>query len=330
MRRLSKISLYIIFILFPVNLVMADMLYDASQLEREGKYNEAINLYDSWLEEHKEDPRFLEVLFHSSSIIDTIDETLNFLKKYEDRVTSLKQQQLFLRIAQTYELAFQNEDASIYYEKASRKSDSNLDYEIYLKYLMLNYQLGKISQIEEINNILLSKLNTGTYVDALIFKSELLKYQREYNLAINILQQDPLKNLYPEIHFALWEIHLLNNDLSSAQNTMDVVKKNFPDSIEYGVMKGLIRRIPRLSNYFIGVSIQQTQSYIQVGSFSNPGNLQTISHSLDIYNYDYFYIQENNLTKVIVSDNLSSEELLIKLKSHGFEGFKINYQKIPD
>jgi SPOR domain len=324
LRALPRYSLLIIF-LITGHLVWSDPLYDASLFEREGNVSEAVRLYDQWLSENRVDSGFSDILFHCASIISSVDKSLEFLFKYENDVKDQNKQDYYLRIAQIYELIFQNKNASLYYEKASVNQEGNFNYEIYLKHLQLNYQMGEIPELSVLNDILLSNISSSVYVDALIFKTEILKYSGDLNRAESILQQSEHKGSFPEIQLALWEIYYLQNNYSAISSVLNYVKKQFPDSIELSIMEGEIRKLPRLSEFFIRKEEISDKTYIQVGSFSNSENVRHQSESLKAAGFDFFYIAKENITKIIVVDSISYDQLLSLLKLKGFNGFRINY-----
>ena len=325
-----KASFLIISFFFLSQNMQADALYDASILERDGKISEALDIYKTWLSENSRDPRFTEILIYSASITESVDDSLKLLYQYENFVEKEKKQTLFLRIAQIYELTFRNYKASVYYEKASHNVNNTKNYAIYLKYLYIQFQMGNIPSLDEINNILLSNIDVQTFVDTLIFKADILKYNGEWEQAVTILQQSEYSHIYPEIQFALWELYLFNNDTGAAGLIISEMKKTFPDSIELNIMLGRIDRQIRLSDLFISGNSEPVYSYIQVGSFRNKDNLEAHSRRLSDSDFNFIYKKENNITKIIVFDSIPPGILLSKLREKGFDGFKINYQRLPE
>ena len=324
MRALQRYSLLLVIFIFSFP-VWSDQLYDASLLEREGNIQKAIQYYDLWLSENQSDPGFSDILFHCSSIISSTDNSLEFLLKYEEYIKNENRQNYYYRIAQIYELNFQKEEAALFYGKAAVNQNDNINYEIYLKQLLLNYQMGDIPELTVLNNILLSQISRTVYADALILKSEILKYRGDLQRAELILQQSEYKFLYPEIHLALWDIYILLNNNSAISDLLKFMKNEFPDSIELSIMEGEIQRLPRLSDLFIKKEIPEEKSYVQVGTYSSSENIKVQSERLKSLGFDFFYIQNENLTKLIVVGNMSSEQLLNKLHSRNIEGFTIQY-----
>jgi hypothetical protein len=164
--------------------------------------------------------------------------------------------------------------------------------------------------MEFVDTILLSNNDIQTYVKALIFKAELLKYSGDYNRAISILQQSEYRDFYPEILYALWEIYLLDNNISAANDIKDNLKNNFPDSIELSLIENKVDKMIRLSTLFLqSEEIESDKTYIQVGSFSNIENIENMSERLRQFHYDFFFIKKDNATKIIVVDTYNSELL---------------------
>lgn len=316
-------SLIIFF--FSTAFIWSDTLYDATLLERSDRIGEAVVLYDEWLSENTDDERFTEILLHSASLIPSVEKTIQFLFKFENNIKSNGRQRYYLRLAQTYELLFRLEEASIYYGIASINPDGNRDYRIYLKYLQLKYQMGVIPDIAELNKILLSDIPEGVQVDALIFKSEIFKYRGDLRSAESILLQSEYKNNFPELYFALWELYSLYNDYTKMQKIVKILKSEFSDSVELSIIEGRIDQLPRLSNLFIERKTEIKLSYIQIGTFENPENVHSQSELLNSMGFDYFFIEEGKSTRIIVTGNTTPDHLLSELRSSGFDGFRIDY-----
>lgn len=323
--RILKTYSFIFFIFLISPYLWANDLYDASLLEKDGRIEEAVPLYEQWLNDNLDDERFSEVLFHCASIIPSIEKTIQFLFSFENNIKETDKQKYYLRLAQIYELLFRISDASIYYAIASTKIDGNRDYEIYLKHLQLEYQMGLIPDLKEINNILLSHLPVPVHIDALIFKSEIMKYNGDLTSSESILLQSEYRNTYPEIYYALWEIYQLQNNFTEIQKILKILKTDFPNSVELAIIEGDMAELPRLSDFFIKKKNREQLSYIQIGIFTNPENIHMQSELLKRHNFDFFYIEDGSSTKIIVADNSIPEELLIELRSKGFDGFRINY-----
>jgi hypothetical protein len=192
--------------------------------------------------------------------------------------------------------------------------------------------MGEIPSVDVLNPILLSPDNTQVYTAALIFKAELLKYSGDINSAITLLEESVYKDDSPEIQLALWETYLLSNNIPAANEIIKYMKLHFPDSIELKIMKGDTTKLVRLSDFFItgGGDINSEQHYIQIGTFSNPENITEVSKKLKDSGFEFFFIQENQNTKIIVVDSDPPEILLTRLRKEGFDGFMINYQQYPE
>ena len=325
--RIKFIYVIVILTLFDTSL-FANPLEDASQMERDGKQVAAINLYRQWLSSNLTDPKFTEILMYTVSVEPSVDKSLKDLIKYEEYIHIEKKQSYYLRIAQLYELIFNINKASIYYKKASHNKNGILNVPIFLKHLQMNYQLGEIPDIRIINDILLSNIDREYHVNALIFKSEIFKYNNDYNSALTILKESEYKNIYPEIMLALRDLYLWNNDFNSAKKIIQEAERIFPDSIEYKIMKGDVTRIVRLSDFFLNRI--DSKSYIQVAVFSNQKNVDVLCEKLKKNDFNYFLITENLNTKIIVEDSIPADDLMTLLKEKGFTGFKVDYQQFPE
>ncbi len=320
--RLRTNRFIIIFVFFHFSL-FADTLDDASEKERDGNLEIALVLYDNWLSMNTSDSRFSEILFYRTSLEVSIEKSLEILLSYEQWVVDNKKQGYYLRIAELYELIFNIQEASFYYEKAFNNIDGTRNIATYVRYLHLRYQLGDIPDINSINNILLGNIDTVTYVNALLLKSEILKHNNEFDSALLILINSEYKNLYPEIMLAIWDLYIWKNDLILADTVFQSVKKIYPDSIEYKIMKGDIKKISKLSDFFYKNQI--CKSYVQVGAFQNKTNADILCDNLRISGFSSLLINENKTIKVIVEDIIPANELLHILEKKGYKGFIINY-----
>lgn len=329
MTKKIKLSLLSIFFILLCRSLVADELYDASILEKEGKQEQAFHLYEQWLSAHQNDVKFPQILFYAASLIRSVDESIQFLEQNESFLSGKDKQQLFYRVAVLYEITFQKHKAVEYYEKASLNEDNTLNYNHYLKYLTAGYQLGEIPPMDKVDSILLSNPGRLLYIQALTFKSELLRYSGEINEALTILEQSIYRETSPEIQLALWKIYKYNDNSASAELISRRMEKDFPESIELKIIKGEVEQLPVLTDLFLPVKNTSLKSYAQVGTFSNEENAESLSEKLKSSGFESFYLNDKGRTRVIVVDSDSSGNLLVRLRTNGFDAFMIDYQS-PD
>lgn len=313
----------------------ADPLYDASVLEKAGAYDKAIPIYEEWLEENSGDIRFSDILFHSASIAGSVENSISLLLRFADSLSAEGRVKTYLEVARLYELTFRYSAAADYYRSASLTGRSKPVPEIHLKYLLLRYQAGEIPEDREIDAILMSDISRETYMDALIFKAELLKYREEWDESERVLVQSRYSNLYPEIQYALWELYRLRGNRSEADRVLAYMKNTFPDSVELSLMEDEAEIIPRLSDFFL-TSPSEVQvdpvaedepkpnTYIQVGVFSSQSNASALREELLLAGFESMSVSDEGKTKVVVIDFRASDLVLRDLKSKGFQGFRID------
>lgn len=337
LRSLSK-KLLILFpiLLFSVPVGAEDILGEASILEKAGKFDEAAQLYREWLENNPSDIRYTDILLHGSSLISQIDKSISFLLDHivylsvEDSVT------VYREVADLYSLSFRLSEAADYYRMAARMKGENPDPELMLEYYKLKYQAGEIPDNSELNSLLMSDLSPRLYVDILIFKAEILKSQDDFTEAIELLIRSPYSSIYPEVQYALWELYGLERNAAAQQRIVSFLRNSFPGSVELSLIEGSVKKVPRLSDFFLGtetlpLSVQETaQYYIQTGVFRREENARLLKEDLQNKGFNVIIYNDRGSNRVIVTGEESPDILLSRLREKGFSGFKIDYPGDPD
>lgn len=331
-----RFSFLAIIILITALPVMADPIYDASLLEKEGRRKEAAALYDEWLEGNRGDLRFPEILFYASSVYEKADDAISLLNKHSPYLDSDDLRICLVRIARLFELTFRYSKAADHYRKAAQISSGSPDPRLILKALMLEYQNGIIPDDEELDYLLMSQSEPQVYVDALIFKTEILKSRDEAEEAERILVRSRYSNLFPEIQYALWEIYGLQGKAEDQQRVKEFMEKTYPDSVELALLKGEAEKAVRLSDLFInqpGLPVSAAEkedegvfAYVQAGTFAEEKNAEALMEELASSGFNSFMEKSSDLIKVIVADRREAGIIIRDLRAAGFDGFRIDYQ----
>lgn len=327
-------KLLLIFLLYCGYYVGADPLYDASVLEKAGAYDKALPIYVKWLEENSGDLRFSDILFHSASIAGGVDDSIGMLLNYSDYLSEDDQIKANIEIARLYELTFRYSSAADYYRTASLTGRTKPDPVIHLKYLLLRYQAGEIPVDRDVEAILMSDIPRETYIDALIFKAELLKYRGDWDESERILVQSQYSNLYPEIQYALWELYRLTGNRTEANRIIEYMRSSFPDSVELSLMEDGAFPLPRMSDFFLVSPIEterefsaeeepEVNTYIQVGVFTSLSNASALREDLLSAGFESISVSDEGKTKVIVIDIRAVDIVMRELRAKGFQGFRV-------
>ncbi|MBN2656920.1 MAG: SPOR domain-containing protein [Spirochaetales bacterium] len=329
-RRQNKFLLFFLF--FSIYHLFSDPLYDASVLEKEGKGVEALKIYTQWLSDNRTDLRFLDILTKTAMLSEDVDKAISIYLNFVTNSEGSIRKNIYEQIGLLYELSFRNSYAADYYRMAAISVDPP-DPILLLRSMKLYYQSGQIPDDREIDSLLMKDLDSDSYVDALLFKAELLIYRGEWNTAEDVLLQSSYSNLYPVIQFTLWEIYMRTDNRKEAARIFDFMKETYPDSIELAIMTDHVNKIPRISDFFLStgyresINIQQTvvsetPVYIQAGVFSKESNAVDLSESIEEAGFDSFIVRNGRNYRVLVKGGTS---LLQSLKEKGFDGFITEY-----
>ncbi|MBB6478560.1 SPOR domain-containing protein [Spirochaeta isovalerica] len=324
-QRLRKLLLFLLFL--SAHPLFSDPLYDASILEKEGKTEEAFRIYSRWLKDNTEDSRFSDILFKSAALAGDADGAISLYLGFASILSGSVLHDLYEQVGMLYELTFRYSYAADYYRMAAG-SVSPSDSEMLLRAMKLLYQTGEIPTDRDIDALLMKDLSPDIYVDALLFKAELLVYRDEWEKAEEILIQSRYSNLYPAIQLALWDIYRRTNNNQEARRVVDFMIETYPDSVELAIMKGRIKKMTRLSDFFLSLEDVTTENpepatepdvYIQTGAFSREDNARELALSLETSGFDVITSRDGTVYKVYVTGD--SPDLLQKLKTKGFDGF---------
>lgn len=310
----------VIFILISAPLY-GQLLHDASSFEKEGKYEEAIDLYSQWLNENPENPIFRETLLKVASLFEDMDSSTNFLLNHVDSLSDSEAASVYGEIALQYEMTNHLSEAADYYRIASEYGD-NLTHSYYLKYLSLIFESGNFPSQEEVDAILFRLNRPEDISKALIYKARVLHQENKIRQAIELLRQYNLSNLFSQMQFALWELLIADEQWENAESVREHMSYSFPDSVELLLIDQRIERIPRLSYLFsTKPMLEEDIKYIQVGVFSSSQNAENLKRELSMAGFKSFIHTDSGLKKVMILVHGEVEIELESLKNLGYEGF---------
>lgn len=255
------------------------------------------------------------------------ERSISFYLKYAEAMSGQDLFRLYYEVAHLYELTFRYSFAVDYYSMALNVS-SETHPELQLHILQLLYQSGTIPEMSQIDALLMTEKTQDFYVDALIFKAEILQYEEKFEEAEEILLQSRFSNLYPEIQFSLWEMYnRIGNNIES-DRVLSFMKENYPDSIELSVMEHRAEKMTRLSDFFLAKSVSDEKSekdvFIQTGVFSSRENALILKDTLTSLGFHPTMVESDSLFKILVSGQ-DKQFLLESLKNHGINGFTVDY-----
>jgi tetratricopeptide (TPR) repeat protein len=315
-------KLFCIIFLYTLPALYGNSLGEAAEYEKKGEYEKAFYYYGKWLEENNSDNRFSDVLFKAASLVDNSDKTIDFYLNYIDSVHGPDLIRLYYEVARLYEMTFRYSFAADYYRMALNASTESLP-ELELHLLRLLYQSGDIPDTSRIDALLMADISPDIYVDALLFKAEVLQYQNQSAKAEEILIQSRYSNLYPEIQYSLWEIYNRTGNHSESQRVLSFMQETYPDSVELALMEGRTEKMTRMSDFFLSESDPE-QIYVQTGVFSRRDYALVLKGNLRNMGFNAIIVESESLFKVLVSGT-DRESLLNRLKENGIEGFIADY-----
>lgn len=325
----NSFFLFLFLSAFPVfSLSGEDLLYQAGLLEKEKKYSEALNLFESWLKENRTDSAYKEILFRGASLLSDVNKSITFLLEYGSSLEDSDKVSLYTEVARLYEISFRPGSASDYYLMAYRESPPVPRQDLFLKYLKLRYQSGEIPGESQLDILLDNSVPLLTRIDAYLFKAEILKNQSLYKEAIDLLSRVENNRDFPALQYMLWDLYRLDGSSSSMKEILQFMKKNYPGSVELALMEGEVQRVPRLSDFFAVNSRPETSPervFAQVGAFSSEENSLALIRSLEEDGFYTAKLSDGGKIKVLAGDDLSPAELLDRLNKKGYSGFIVEY-----
>lgn len=236
----------ILFILFPF-VLNAESYNEALKHEAKGEYKLAIVEFKKYFDKNINDINqdgIIEKLLYSSTLLNTIDETLDYLKYYIKYMENPNSRfHVYKKIAEINELTGNIYDAGIYYEKAAYTIDDYMDHDSFFSSIEMLIELGYYElSIRKLKEVETDKIKSDQKNRFNLILSRLYRVIGQKNRAIEharkVTVDDDKSNYY------LYELGLLD-------------KNKFKDgkSLEYFIIKYPYMKLKTPTDY-IGLDSQ--------------------------------------------------------------------------
>ena len=298
-------------------------LDDAVALENSGQAIQAIQVYQTWLNENRGNERYTDVLIHSASLYENPIDSLNLLKLYSSGLFLDDSYKIYARIAGLESSLGLLQNAAMHYTRASGYEGSEGEQWLYSA-LSIRFSMGEYAEVriealnlaeEAVSEIVrdeaaalaavclaLSSGDGNTVKDAL----------GEINRYIN--KHSPVQS--PLTWFALHYIAMLDGNPEGVNHAMNILSSQFPASIvNYLVDSRVPEWVSPASYLFIPQSIS-IQS-VQVGAFSRRDAASALRLRLEDDHVIAWIEQNGNLWRVIVND--PAGDAISRLKASGYD-----------
>lgn len=341
---LKKYSIVLsVFILLFTTHIFAN-IDEARNRYKNGDIVESLELYNKWLKANHESENFTNILFELSELngdIFTITSILNEQVIFIDNREQKKD--LYVTIAQLFELSSNLHDAQINYQKASLSLLDEIDYNLLLKSAKILLLQGDLFLAEsQLKEIITNSLNTNIIFEAELFYTifKILHSHENKNIVYQTIDE-------PEYLYVVYLVAKANSDQEQMESIKKKIIKDFESSPEAALLREEIHELPDIltslgllaiaddsfsSEIVVAEDQLQSNGYyymIQTGSFRDKENAQYLSKDLIAAGFSAVVETQiiNNISYHKVLLYFSTEEQITKtlktLKEKGFEGFPV-------
>lgn len=309
-----------------------------------GNTSDALLMYENWLRINQNSNDYSSVLVEISELKGDIHKISEILEKQIKFVSDRgERKNLYIKVAQLFELSANLYKAQMYYQKAALLSMEKIDFGLLFKSAKTLLLEGELilaeSQLEE---IIVNCQNRNIIVKARLFFT-IIKL-------LNSIDDDiDYNDLYfdnPESIYLLYLIAEANSETIYMNSFSEKLAKDFEASPEAGLVRNELSELPdiitslgllntniiieKLLKYDISPEKDAVLNYmIQAGSFRDPENAHYLSIDLSERGFkpkvEEQTINNQMYYKVLLFFSTKHEmnRALIKLRENGFEGFPV-------
>ncbi len=310
-----------------------------------GNIGESLNLYNNWLMNNHDSSEFTSILLEISLLngdISTISKILDLNIKYVSNREQKKE--LFIYLAQMYELSSKLQNAQINYQNASLSLLNEIDYKLLLKSAEILILEGDLFLAEsQLKEILTNSTNKNIIIEAELFYILLNLLHENNSIIKSIPTVDSPRSLY-----IVYLIEKANSNLTDMNISKDKIILDFKTSPEAALLR---KKISELPDVILSLGLLDNQRefnsnnnperdvqilnnpakifMIQAGSFKDQEN--AFYHSKDLISAGFEAVVEEQIInsikyyKVLLyfQDTEKMSDTLKKLKEKGFDGFPV-------
>ncbi len=321
-------------ILLSFSIPVFSTITEAREVYKQGNYNEALVIYNDWLEENSESEELYTILMEISGQKGDIDQIISILTKYSELINKREERKsLYKKLAELFLLTGDLKDAQKYYLNASLINIESIDYETLLESAKLLILQGEFINAEsQLKEIIIKTDNDLLKTSADIYYRVLrIIDSGEYN------DRNSITVSTPENSYLLYLIAGIESDNVSMEKLINYLKENYALSPESSLLDDSTILYPNIISSFglmgrsnVNTPEPESQNYmIQAGSFRDPENAKYLLSDLAEKGFspvvEEQIINEQKYYKVLLyfSTQSESNSALLRLKREGFDGFPI-------
>jgi len=294
--------IFLYFLLFSWSL-SADTYDDALKLEAKGDIINATQKLYEYFDENINNPNqdsVIEKLLYSSTLFDTLDETIIFLNKYvKYNENPESRYRIYIKLAELYELSGEIKLAGQYYELAAYTINGFIDFKLLVNSVDLLIELGYLD-IAEKKLIDLDNKNIG-------LKDEIYALlSRIYYLLDNKIKAlyyfSLVNSSYRPYNFLKYELGLFNIDNFPQKEKLNYMIINSP----YKKLRNPADFINRKMDLYDINEIkfpENNETEIFLGSFAEKKDASGIINILEQMNIKWFFDNDNGIFKLFLFTN---------------------------
>ncbi|MBT3274001.1 MAG: hypothetical protein HN368_12665 [Spirochaetales bacterium] len=330
---------------------------EAVELEREGKLEEAASIYQSLLE--TDDKRHCEIIIRLYPLVANIGEKRDLLENSLDLCSSPSQtHEILTALASLEDLTGRIAAAQRYYQQAAFAVPDKKDFTSLMASANLLYDLGEYRNaeaqargIQETCNIESIRFSAELLLSRIYYRSE--RNDKALETARNMVTRDPAR-ISPAALLWIIELgrYLMEESLSGKAE--ELLMAIYPDSPEAALASGLVDSLPSPSSFLETLPSEKRDIEpdgdvedamvsdggadksgpefvsIQTGSFSVRENADFASKDLKDAGFasevQVVHVNSRTYYRVVIVEVPAAEsnDLILKLKDKGFEGFRIS------
>lgn len=304
--------------------IFADSYDEAIKEESKGNYTQA-NIYfreyfDKNINDENQDS-IIEKLIYSSTLYQTIDESLLYLLDYVKYMKNKESRyRIYLKISEIYELRGDLLNAGIFYEKAAYTNPDFIDYNSLINSLEILLELGFYEKVEEKCVIIMDKkdLNDSVLDRLNLIISISLFYQNKKVESVKYLKK--IKNYVTGLNYWKYIITGEAKNIEDGNLETYVINKNYlklRSPNDYIFNESYINSGSNVGKY------SSDEVEIFVGSYTNKADLESLLNIISQMNLKW-YIDKINTTYHLYIFTDNEEKIILDFNKLGIKLGGIN------
>lgn len=292
-------SRVIIFLFLTLSITLtADTYNDALKLAASGDSIKSLELFHDYFKNNINDVNqdgIIEKLLYSSSLLDSVDSSLEFMLEYVKYMKSPTSRfRIYKKIAEIYELTGDIHNSGIYYEKAAYTNKDYIDYDSLANSIEMLMELGYYElSIDKLKDVI-SKVEDVKIKDRCHFiLSRAYSLTDNETAAINELKMVSSTN--PLLDFYRYELGLELNLEKENLNNFEKIILDFPDKklktpTDY---VGKSSELNKINDYELIKNSFSSEKEIYIGKFINIDDAAGIINILNQLGLPWFFDKYN-------------------------------------